>query len=493
MQWIRAWWTRWLGFVVCLAMSSVGLLLAQTDTDNTRIISVYITDGTQLNVQVAVPAGMTVESVTVALPDDTLTLRQRDISFVEERWILLDGGRDMLNAESEIRDELGALLSDDDFARRTGLIIFQDDSEPQIVAPSDDSEIVRDAIATYQASASRVGCVREAVSAFNRYQENTLDVSAVRRVLLITGSTSCDDDLPTVTVPVDILVLGSANGQLIGIAEQGNTVIRTSNLPTFDGALAEVLSRWQTDILLYETTLSGDIASATVTLSLTDGQTLSRTVPVTGVFDEPSTPTPVPSPTETQTPMPTTTIEATEDLTSAEATDEVALVVPEDSENEASESTIEPLMDQDDILNMVVILLFATVTIGSALFAQRMRQRKMAKVLESFDTRMESTQQIALAYLRDTDKTNVYAVFIPATILGRGGKSTLIIKDDKLSREHVRFTETEQHGLLMTRLSQAEVLVNGDPVERAQQLFVGDIITLSPNTSLLVERIDDDV
>lgn len=491
---MRRLWVHWIGWLF-IVIIHIPVISAQTDTD-TRIISASIVDGTQLQVQVAIAPNNDIERVTVALPEDTLTLEQIDSQLTEERWILLDAGRDMLNAESEIRDEILALLTDDTLAQRTGLIIFQDDDAPQVLAPRDDVLTLRDTVAGYQADASRMGCVDDALRAFNSYYDDSADASIVRRVLLITGSTPCDETLPPVNIPLDILMLGQANSQLISLADQSATAITLSSLPAFDGALASVLARWQTDTVIFGATLPDAINSAEVTLELAGGQTIVRSVPVVGTFAVQATPMSIPSSTPTitptQTPQATRTPSPT-DTAADDTADDIGVVVTSDRDDE----TPAPTTDNSNFTVLLTILVSAVVA-GVLVYVARSRQasqvpREETLITAPVDAPLESTQQIALARLQDMETGVLYSVFIPATILGRGGESTLIINDDRLSREHVRFTEIEKHGLLMTRLTQADVLVNGEVVERAQQLYVGDEITLSPNTSLLVERIDDDI
>lgn len=519
--------------ILCVALLFIiGSIRAQEDMPPVRVLGAQIVDGTQLEIQVAVPASMSIERADITSDETTLTLTETtDSEVIVERWLLLDAGQSLLNVEGEIREEVRRLLLDDATGAEIGLLYFGTGGETNsvIFPPTAARGTQLEALANYTASADRVGCVADGLAALRTYIEEDTRAAIARRALLITGgdSAGCDTSELVAPIPVDVLLLGASNRTLRMLADDADVVL--ASLMTFEQTLAQTLARWQTEIITLTTVLDAPLSQGTVTIALADGQTLSQAVAVTGTFVAPPTVTPTlePSPTASETPTlePSATATTTDEpvvvvVATAIATDEPtatptdiaddATATPEATENievasddEVASSAFadDDTNDDDDAANEMLSRdeVFALLALGALVLiviflSLSFRMWRRQQIRAASDTYYnEDTKHIVLAQLRDLRKVSVYKIMAPATVLGRGGESTLIIKDEKLSREHVRFTETEDHGLLVTRITQAEVLVNGVAIEKSQRLYVDDVLTLSPTTRLQVERIYDDV
>lgn len=104
---------------------------------------------------------------------------------------------------------------------------------------------------------------------------------------------------------------------------------------------------------------------------------------------------------------------------------------------------------------------------------------------------LRASSQETVALLRDESTGKSYEIYKPESILGRKDTCDIVISDDKaISREHLSFVFTNDDRIKVIILTQNPVSINGSFVKNDSLLSMGDKLTLTPNTELILTALE---
>ncbi len=318
----RRWW---LGSITALVLLIWGWLImaAGAQTPTVRIHGAWLAPDNQLSLQVTVPEAIQSASVTSGANTQSLTIQASPPET--QTWILLDASETMLNRQIVVQTVLQSFLADN--TTPLTLLTYQRTIQPATDANLDNLAV----LAQYSATAGTPGCLGDALQRISTlYHPPT----ALWRVLVITGGwttqTDCENTtLPTMAIPVDVLLVGTPPApELVALAQDTNGTFLTSDVRQIATHLTEISTLWAQQTVV----LTGDLANLApdnlqLKLTLADGTTTqlplslrllptpTPTLTLTPTITSTSTLTLTPSYTPTATYTPTPTLTATPSAT----------------------------------------------------------------------------------------------------------------------------------------------------------------------------------
>jgi hypothetical protein len=302
-------------------------------------------------------------------------------------------------------------------------------------------------------------------------------------------------------------------------------------------------SVWQRPVYRLNGNSGQALSSAAISITLTNGEIISINVEFEQIFVEPTA-----SPTETETPVVTATESHTAtviaaltsnpiptvEIVTSELTAEL-LVANSNATETAVAAQVVPTADSGEAVapsrvNTILLLIggvAAIVVVIAGMFILLASHRRHSdldltdpyvepvsqpNVLEStqllqdesespFDkTEMVSEEAITasarmtlIGHLYHDDSGTSYDIYAPSTILGRkAGVGIYIEGDRQISREHVRFSQSPDKSIWVTRLTNNPVLVNEVKFEKSTQLKTGDVLQLSTKLRLRFQEAKKD-
>ena len=517
------------GIILAIFMMMCVTMTHAQSLDSARVLSASYDADNRLVILLEIPADETIRDAFVLFDNEELSLDIENETPSFEQWFILDAGESMINSYSLIKDELGAIIENQETGVESGGISFGDDVIRQ--DPDNRQTLFISWLDDYQASATQ-SCVFDALNVLSELEESP---RLVRRMMLITGTanedSSCTGGNPELAAPVDIIVMGNPDDNLYrDIAEQSDGAYLQSTVLRLSRQIATIEALWNRPVAVLSLPVQETIPSADFVINFESGERFTQSIVPSGeiIITPTAAPTSIP-PTSTATDIPdTAVIEATDTdvpVTETEATADVQIpaieatateiiVVPnEDATPPVSNST---LIFAGGIAAVVVVLIVMALLLGygrgdasARLNATNHPSTKVpldadstvlpgTNVARLDQTSIVTMREIAsqfgptlVANLINEAADIIYEIHRPVSTLGRQiGSDILIAGDNQISREHVRFSVRDDGTIWITRMTRNPILVNGLPMETTRELNTGDLIQLSPNLQVIFNSIN---
>lgn len=253
--------------------------------------------GSEVHLQVSVPRGQNIETATLTLGGERVTLTPSPLPSSITQWLVLDQSAAVINTAPTILTAITRFLQGLPADTQTGIVLYAD----QVVhfSPTRSINEITAFLSGYSGRANSAGCLGSALAHVAEQVQASDSALTAPRVLLIGGAVSRQNvcavrEFEPFGVPVDVIVVADDFDEFyLDITELSGGRLLRANIQTLSARVNEVKALWANPVYLLSGSYSGQASSGSLALTLSSGATVSapvalqhaiapETAPVTG-------------------------------------------------------------------------------------------------------------------------------------------------------------------------------------------------------------------